>query len=212
MISWIKGELISSWLNNQKSYVLINCHGLGYEIQTTSYIKEKPAKEIILWLHYIKRDDSDSFYGFLKKDERDFFRNLLNVKGIGPQIGMSILSKFSLIEVTNALQNDDRKLINSVSGVGQKMTERIFLELRSKINPKKVQIKDKGSDIPNENYKSNILLDDISIALKSLDYPKREIQHTIDLILKELKNKNKLISDMEFEDLFKKSLKILEKK
>ena len=212
MISWIKGEFISSWLNNQKSYVLINCHGLGYEIQTTSYIKEKPEKEIILWLHYIKRDDSDSFYGFIKKDERDFFRELINVKGIGPQIGMSIFSKYSLTEVINALLNDDRKLINSVSGIGQKMTERIFLELRSKINIKKVQIQDKGNNYTNENYKSDILLDDIKMALKSLDYPKREIQHTIDLILKELKNKNKLISDMEFEDLFKKSLKILEKK
>ncbi len=214
MISWIKGELIKSWLNNQKSYVLVNCQGLGFEIQTSYLIDKELNNELTLWLHHIKREDSESFYGFKNKDERDFFRDLINVKGIGPQIGMALLNKFSLNEVIYALSTENRKLINSVPGIGQKMTERIFLELKNKINNK--------IENPIEIKKSNIklnddlvsLIEDLKIALNSLDYSKKEIQETIDLLLKELDNTNlknlDLMNQITFEDLFKKSLKLLD--
>ena len=76
MISWIKGELISSWQVNNKYFVLINCHGLGYEIQTTASVVENISsintskKEIILWLKYIKKEDTDLLFGFKSKDQR----------------------------------------------------------------------------------------------------------------------------------------------
>ena len=102
MISWIKGKLVSSWQSNNKYYILINCQGLGYEIQTLESIvidinKNKIAeKEIILWLKHIKKEDSDMLFGFNSKEQRDFFIKILNIKGIGSQIGMSLLNKFSL--------------------------------------------------------------------------------------------------------------------
>ena len=82
MISWIKGELVSSWQTNNKFYVLINCQGLGYEIQTLESViidinKNKTReKEIILWLKHIKKEDSDMLFGFSSKDERDFFNQI----------------------------------------------------------------------------------------------------------------------------------------
>ena len=214
MISWIRGELIYSWLNNQKSYVLINCQGIGYEIQTTFLIERGLKNELTLWLHHIKREDSESFYGFSNKDERDLFRDLLNVKGIGPQIGMSLFSKYSLNEVINALSTKDRKLINSVPGIGQKMTERIFLELSNKIKSNNYGHEENTKIKQVINNDLEILVEDIRIALNSLDYPKKDVQTTINQILKEFigdHNKTNQVTKITFEDLFKKSLNLLEK-
>ena len=69
MISWIKGEPISTWENNHKLYVLLNCQGLGYEIQTLEFLNlECTNQNVELWLHHIKREDSDTLYGFVKKE------------------------------------------------------------------------------------------------------------------------------------------------
>ena len=215
MISWIRGELIDSWLNNQKSYVLINCHGIGYEIQTTFLIEKDFKKELILWLHHIKREDSESFYGFRNKEDRDFFRDLLNVKGVGPQIGMALFSKYSLSEVINALLMKNKTLINSVPGIGPKMTDRIFLELSNKVTSKDYIDKQVLKTKQAINKDLEILIEDIRIALNSLDYPKKDVQLTINQILKELiimdQDKINKENKITFEDLFKKSLNILQK-
>ena len=213
MISWIRGELIQSWLKNQKFFVLINCQGIGYEIQTSFLLEKDLKSETTLWLHHIKREDSESFYGFRNKDERDFFRDLLNVKGIGPQIGMALFNKYSLNEVIYALMSNDQRLINSVPGIGQKMTERIFLELKNKIKFKEFNLKQTNKSTEIKNNELAILIQDIKIALDSLDFPKKDIQKTIDLLqidlendIKNLKSENKI----NFEYLFKKSLNFLE--
>ena len=213
MISWIRGELIQSWLKNQKFFVLINCQGIGYEIQTSFLLEKDLKSETTLWLHHIKREDSESFYGFRNKDERDFFRDLLNVKGIGPQIGMALFNKYSLNEVIYALMSNDQRLINSVPGIGQKMTERIFLELKNKIKFKEFNLKQTNKSTEIKNNELAILIQDIKIALDSLDFPKKDIQKTIDLLQIDLENDiKKLKSDnkINFEYLFKKSLNFLE--
>ena len=95
MISWIKGEIISSWLQNQKLFLLISCNGVGYEIQTLNNVDTDSNEKIItLWIEHIRREDSEFLFGFVQKEERDFFRDLLKVRGIGPQIGMSLLNKY----------------------------------------------------------------------------------------------------------------------
>ena len=143
MISWIKGELVSSWQANNKFYILVNCQGLGYEIQTLESvildINKITKKEIILWLKHIKKEDSDMLFGFNSKEQRDFFIQILNIKGIGSQIGMSLLNKFSVNQLINAISNNDKKSISSVQGIGQKMTDRIILELKSKVITKQIE-------------------------------------------------------------------------
>ena len=134
MISWIKGEIISSWLQNQKLFLLISCNGVGYEIQTLNNVDTDSNEKIItLWIEHIRREDSDFLFGFVQKEERDFFRDLLKVRGIGPQIGMSLLNEYSINEVKTSLIKQNKELISSVPGIGKKMTERIFIELKNKI-------------------------------------------------------------------------------
>ena len=221
MISWIKGELVSSWQTNNKYYILINCQGLGYEIQTLESVifdinKNKISeKEIILWLKHIKKEDSDTLFGFISKDQRDFFNQILNIKGLGSQIGMSLLNKFSLNQIIYAIANNDKKSISSVQGIGQKMTDRIILELKSKLQTK--QIKKENSDESNfleENRELNSIFEDIELTLQSLNYPKRDIKNLFPKLVHDIKiskNSNFVNGSISFEYLLKEAMKYLNK-
>jgi len=212
LISWIKGKIISSWLQNQKLFLLISCQGVGYEIQVLNSIEDNiNEKDIILWIEHIKREDSEFLFGFLGKEERDFFRDLLKVRGIGPQIGMSLLNKFSINEVKTSLIKQNKGLINSVPGIGKKMTERIFLELKNKIT-----IKDQDSIkelAQNDKEEITFIFKDINIALKSLGYPIKDIKNTIKILMNDTSKKisTELNEDeINFENILKKAIFILE--
>ena len=148
MISWISGEIVDTWIKTKKIYVLINCQGLGYEVQILESLeKDLDKNKITLWIHQIKKEDSDFFFGFKDKEKRDFFRDLLQVRGIGPQISMSLLNKYDLKQIFNSIRNEDKEFFNSIPGIGQKMTERLFLELKNKITLWIHQIKKEDSDL-----------------------------------------------------------------
>ena len=221
MISWIKGKLVSSWQTNNKFYVLINCQGLGYEIQTLESVisdinKNKISdKEIILWLKHIKKEDSDMLFGFFCRDQRDFFIQILNIKGIGSQIGMSLLNNFSINQIINAITTNDKKLISSVQGIGQKMTERIILELKSKVISKQIEKEhiDKNNFLE-KNKELKLILEDLDMTLQSLNYPKKNIKNLFTKLISDIKNnKNStLVKDpISFENLLKVAMNYLEK-
>ncbi len=213
MISWIKGEVIDTWIQNKRFYVLINCSGLGYEIQILDSLKEYLNEEnITLWVHQIKREDVDLLFGFKERNERDFFRNLLSVKGIGTQIGMSLLNKHNLNEIVDSIKNQDKKLFTSVPGIGQKMTERILFELKNKILTS-FEINKGTFQETNDLYQvkeiKNII-DDVDLALKSLSYSLKERKETISFLIKRINHKN--ISEIPtFENLLKDALGYLVK-
>ena len=218
MISWISGEIINTWIKTKKFYVLINCHGLGYEVQILESLKKDLDKnKITLWVHQIKREDYDFFFGFKEKSKRDFFRDLLQVKGIGPQIGMSLLNKYDLNQIFNAVRNKDKSLFNSISGIGQKMTERLLLELKNKIVDTSEIIKDSTETPKNPKLEKEIknLIDDLDLALKSLNYSLKERKKAKNLILTKLDQSNlptqKVLNSFSFEVLLKDSLEFLEK-
>ena len=217
MISWIKGEIIDTWTKSKKFYVLINCQGLGYEVQILEPLKEDFDKNIVtFWLHQIKKEDSDLFFGFRDKEKRDFFRDLLQVKGIGPQIGMALLNKYELNQIFNSVINKDNSLFNSVPGIGQKMTERLFLELKNKIKVTAKMEEDFNKQINHEIRKDiKNLIDDLDLALKSLSYSSKERKKTLDFILNKIDkanlSKQKLLSSFSFEILLKESLDFLER-
>ena len=221
MISWIKGKLVSSWQANNKFFILINCQGLGYEIQTLESVitdvtlNETSKNEIILWVKHIKKEDSDMLFGFISKDQRDFFIQILNIKGVGSQIGMALLNKFSLNQITNAVTSDDKKLIGSVQGIGEKMTARIILELKCKVNIKQTEKENPYQNnflIENSEYKS--IFEDIDLTLQSLNYPKKEIKKLFPKLINEIKdNKNSTLEkdSISFEKLLKEAMNYLDK-
>ena len=218
MISWIKGELVSSWNANNKFYILVNCQGLGYEIQTLESVifdinsNKISEKEIILWLKHIKKEDSDMLFGFNSKEQRDFFIQILNIKGIGSQIGMSLLNKFSLNQLITAISDNDKKSISSVQGIGQKMTERIILELKSKVINKEIEKENLNRhNFLEENKDLDSIFKDIDLTLQSLNYPKKEIKNLFPKLIKNIKNSSLEKKSISFENLLKEAMNYLDK-
>ena len=213
MISWITGELIEFWQTNQKYFVLINCQGLGYEIQILEsfFLKLKTNnisnREITLWIKHIKKEDTDLLFGFASKDQKNFFIQILNIRGIGSQIGMGLLSKFSINEVINAINTQNKKLISSVPGIGQKMTERLILELKNKFqNEFKIEEVKNKEEFFVDNHEFNKMLGDLQLTLKSLNYTKKEINSLLPHIIQETKKielTNKEEKKISFEYLLK---------
>ena len=222
MISWIKGELVSSWQANNKFYILVNCQGLGYEIQTLESVifdidtNKISEKEIILWLKHIKKEDSDMLFGFKYKEQRDFFIQILNIKGIGSQIGMSLLNKFSLNQLITAISNNDKKSISTVQGIGQKMTERIILELKSKVINKEIEKENiNNNKFLEDNKNINSIFKDIDLTLQSLNYPRKEIKKLFPKLIHDIKNNSipTLEKDsISFENLLKEAMNYLDNK
>ena len=218
MISWINGELVELWQNNQKFFVLINCQGLGYEIQILEsfFLKLKTNqisnKNITLWIKHIKKEDSDLLFGFTSKDQKDFFIEVLNVRGVGSQIGMGILNKFSINEVIKAIKTQNKKLICSIPGVGQKMSDRIILELKSKFKSEMQFEEEKVKhefEINDPEIKK--MIEDLKLTLQSLNYKNKEINNILPTLIKEVDLLSKKENNLSFENLLKLAMNFLEK-
>jgi len=217
LISWISGELVELWQANQKFFVLINCQGLGYEIQILEsfFLKLKTnqisSKTITLWIKHIKKEDSDLLFGFKSKDQKNFFIKILNIRGVGSQIGMGILNKFSIKELINAINTQNKILICSVPGIGQKMSERLILELKSKFK-NQIQIEEEKSkdEFHINDNEINKMMGDIKLTLKSLNYTKNEIKSILPIIIKETDDHTKKEKNTSFENLLKLAMNYLD--
>jgi len=218
LISWINGDLVDLWQTNQKFFVLINCQGLGYEIQILEsfFLKLKknhiPDKNITLWIKHIKKEDSDLLFGFTSKDQKKFFIEILSIRGVGSQIGMGILNKFSISEVINAIKTQNKELICSVPGIGQKMSDRLILELKSKFKSEIQYEKEKVKDeFDIKDPEINKMMEDLKLTLQSLNYKNREINTILPIIIKEVDLLSKKENNLSFENLLKLAMNYLDK-
>ena len=218
MISWINGELVELWQTNQKFFVLINCQGLGYEIQILEsfFLKLKTNqisnKKITLWLKHIKKEDSDLLFGFTSKEQKNFFIEILSIRGVGSQIGMGILNKFSISEVINVIKTQNKKLICSVPGIGQKMSDRLILELKNKFKSEIQFEEEKANDeFEIKDPEINKMIEDLQLTLQSLNYKNKEIKTILPIIVNEVDFLAKKESNLSFENLLKLAMNYLDK-
>ena len=218
MISWISGEFVELWQTNQKFFVLINCQGLGYEIQILEsfFLKLKTYKKsnnkITLWIKHIKKEESDLLFGFTSKDQKNFFIEILSIRGVGSQIGMGLLNKLSISEVINAIKTQNKKLICSVPGIGQKMSDRLILELNSKFKSEIQFEAEKGKDeFEVMDPEINKMMEDIQLTLQSLNYKNKEIKTILPILIKEINNLDKKENNLSFENFLKLAMNYLDK-
>ena len=218
MLCWINGELIELWQTNQKFFVLINCQGLGYEVQILEsfFLKLKTTqisnKNITLWIKHIKKEDSDLLFGFTSKDQKNFFIDILSIRGVGSQIGMGILNKLSISEVINAIKTKNKKLICSVPGIGQKMSDRLILELKSKFKSEILLEEEKSKDeFETKNPEINKMMEDLQLTLQSLNYKNNEIKTILPILIKEVDQLSKKENNLSFENLLKFAMNYLDK-
>jgi len=210
LISWITGELVEFWQTNQKYFILINCQGIGYEIQILEsfFFKLKTNqisnKNITLWIKHIKKEDSDLLFGFTSKEQKNFFIEILSIRGVGSQISMGILNKFSINEVISAIKTQNKKLICSVPGVGQKMSDRLILELKSKFKSKILfEVEKSRDELEIKDPKINKMMEDLKLTLQSLNYKNKEIKTIFPILIKEVDLLAKKGNNLSFENLLK---------
>ena len=143
--------------------------------------------------------------------KKNFFIEILNIRGVGSQIGMGILNKFSISEVINAIKTQNKKLICSVPGVGQKMGDRLILELKSKFK-NEIQIEEVKSkdEVEIKDPEINEMLCDLQLTLKSLNYTNIEIKNILPIIIKEVDLLAKKENKLSFETLLKLSMNYLD--
>ena len=117
------------------SYAVINCNGVGYlaEISLNSYSFLKSKKEGKLYTHFVVREDAQILYGFATTNERELFRQLISVSGIGANTARMMLSSLSTDDLVKAIVTEDAKTISSVKGIGLKTAQRVVVDLHDKL-------------------------------------------------------------------------------
>ena len=178
MIEYIKGQIIEL----TPAELILECGGIGYSIlislQTFEALQGK--KDAVAYIHHYIREDEELFYGFATKDERELFRLLIGVSGIGVNSARMMLSSLTSDEIRNAILAEDVNRIKSVKGIGLKSAQRLVLELKDKI------VKGAGSDTGTIfKADTNALVDEATTALVMLGFSKAAIGKVMPAILKD---------------------------
>lgn len=177
MYDYIKGNISEI----SPTEVIVECCGIGYSImislQTYDILKDCSVAKIYIY-HYIREDD-EQFYGFATKDERELFKLLISVSGVGVASARMMLSSLSDEEIRNAIMGEDVAKIRSIKGIGLKTAQRLILDLKDKI------IKGGGVDKANlTKQESNNNIDEATTALLNLGFTKANISKILPAILK----------------------------
>ena len=193
MITQIRGRLVEK----NPTYVVVDCSGVGYllhiSLQTFSTLPEDEA--VRLFTHLSIREDAHTLYGFVSKTEREVFKLLISVSGVGPSIARTMLSSMTSEEVQNAIATENVALIQSVKGIGAKTAQRVIVDLKDKI------LKTFDIDEVSVN-KNNTNKEEALSALEVLGFNRKQSEKVISGILKESPNET-------VELLIKKALKNL---
>ena len=177
MIEYIKGTIVELTPTD----VVLECGGIGYicPISLQTYEKFQNQDKITVYVHHYIREDEEMFFGFATKDERELFRLLISVSGIGVASARMMLSSLTSDEIRNAILSEDINRIKSVKGIGLKSAQRLVLELKDKI------VKGAGADnTVLFQPAANAIADEATTALVMLGFSKAAISKVMPSILK----------------------------
>ncbi|NGP87178.1 Holliday junction branch migration protein RuvA [Fodinibius halophilus] len=176
MIAYLKGSIKAK----TDEQLIIDVRDVGYALEISSQTLEKlPAEgeEVELLVYHHITDNDQRLFGFLGQNEKDLFELLITVKGVGPKLGLTILSGLPAQEITGAIVQKDKSALSQIKGIGKKTAERMILEL-----------KDKMSEMVDATYQpssgSNIagnVKDEAVSALQSLGFKKRDAEESVEL-------------------------------
>ncbi len=132
------GRLSGTLLEKSPPHVLVDCHGVGYEVDvpmSTFYNLPALGDRVSLLTHFVVREDAQILYGFATAAEREAFRQLIKISGVGPRTALSVLSGMSVADIAQAVTAQDAGRLVKVPGIGKKTAERLLLELKGKFGP-----------------------------------------------------------------------------
>nr|AOE09580.1 ATP-dependent DNA helicase RuvA [uncultured bacterium]CCG00272.1 Holliday junction ATP-dependent DNA helicase RuvA [uncultured Flavobacteriia bacterium] len=191
MITHLKGKLVEKSPTN----VVIEVNGIGYwvNISLTTFSQIPDNENIKLYTHLQIKEDSHSLYGFYSKKEREIFRLLISVSGVGTSTARTMLSSLDPQQVVEAISSNNVSIVQSVKGIGSKTAQRLIIELRDKI----LKIYDLDETYVNSN---NTTREEALSALEVLGINKKSSERLVDNIIKENQ-------DISVEEIIKETLK-----
>ncbi len=176
MITQIRGKLVEK----NPTEVVVDCNGVGYllHISLNTYSNLPNDEAVLLYTHLSIREDAHTLFGFINKTEREVFKLLISVSGVGPSIARTMLSSMTSEDIQHAIASENVSLIQSVKGIGAKTAQRVIVDLKDKIL-KTFNIDEVSSPISNTNK------DEALSALEVLGFHKKQSDKVVSLILKE---------------------------
>jgi len=132
------GKLTGTLGDKNPPQVLVDCNGVGYEVDvpmSTFYNLPGVGEKVSLLTHFVVREDAQVLYGFGSGGEREAFRQLIKISGVGPRTALSVLSGMSVADIAQAVTVQDAGRLVKVPGIGKKTAERLLLELKGKFGP-----------------------------------------------------------------------------
>lgn len=176
MIARLNGIL----LEKQPPHIVVDCHGVGYEVEvpmSTFYHLPEVGQKVALLTYFVVREDAQLLYGFGSAQEKNTFKLLLKVNGIGAKSALSILSGVSIDELVQAVSLQEVAMLTRIPGIGKKTAERLLLELKDKLG---------AADLSLHANQAKSATYDILNALVALGYNEKEAQAAVKGLDKEV--------------------------
>ncbi len=197
MIWSIRGKLTEAF----PQCIIVDLQGLALQVHipASSYFSlPAPGQEVLLYTHLLPKEENFTLFGFLRREERDFFLRLLGVGGIGPKVALSLLGHLTIAQIVRAVLQDEGHLLTTIPGIGSKTASRICYELKEKLDPAAMQA------YLGDHAAGGKAWFEVSQALSALGYSEVEIGRA--------RGRLPCPEDASVEDLFKKTLALLAKK
>ncbi|MBP3426170.1 MAG: Holliday junction branch migration protein RuvA [Rikenellaceae bacterium] len=166
------------------NYAVVECAGVGYfvNISLQTYAQLETLDQVRLYVHFIVRDDAQILYGFATRQERELFRRLISVSGVGGGTARMILSTFSPKELATIISTDNARMLKTVKGLGLKTAEKIIVELRDKV----LDIGTSEGEVSvGVLSPDNEIMSEALAALTMLGYTKAASEKTLKAVIKE---------------------------
>lgn len=173
MITQIVGKLVEKNPTN----IVIDCQGIGYEVNVSlhTFSQINNEEHIKVFTHLHVKEDAHTLYGFIDKEEREVFRRLISVSGIGTSTARVMLSSLSPSQVIEAITSEDTDTIQSVKGIGKKTAQRVIIDLKDKIGS--------ADDVKKISNSNNTHKKEALSALETLGYNRKKSEKIVSKII-----------------------------
>lgn len=183
------GSLRGTLQEKHPPLLLVDVHGVGYEVHApmTSFYQLPPlGSDVLLYTHFVVRDDAQLLFGFIDKQTRELFRELIKVNGLGPKMALAILSALDVDELILCVQQNNLNTLVRVPGIGRKTAERLLVELRDRVDHWGGKSSLSESRVIHTGTPSTpSIRQDAESALLALGYKPQEAEKAIQGVLKE---------------------------
>ena len=179
MIGQLKGQIISK----NPPEVLLEVGGIGYELlcpMSTFYQLDNSSEDTLLYTHLSIKEDSHTLFGFISKDEKNMFRELIRVNGVGPKVALAILSHLSVSSLVDCIMSEDADLLAKTPGIGKKTALKLIVELQDRLD--KVELVNASTSTMSHKTSYNSNAKQALAALQSLGFKTKEANKMVSAI------------------------------